>query len=286
MSISPLFSLLIANYNNATFLTDCLKSVYRQTYKNWEVIFVDDCSNDNSLQIINEHADKDERIKVFSNEINKGCGFTKARCIQLTSGEICGFLDPDDVLMPTALEIMVTKHFEYPTASLLYSRRFHCNKKMKIYDVSADDTGKFVSQLSTPLINHFCSFRKEIYKKTIGIDTYMKRAVDQDLYLKLEEKGDIVFISEVLYLYRHNTNSISLNTNEYKAQAWHIYANANACKRRGLSLDDYCDIIKPGNFKNLLFRLLFFFHGIREKNKCSKRLRAFSKVINHKIFLK
>jgi glycosyltransferase involved in cell wall biosynthesis len=272
--MSPLFSLLLANYNNSVFLADCLESVYRQTYKNWEVIFIDDCSSDNSLQIISDHASKDERIKVFSNGTNKGCGFTKARCIQLASGEICGFLDPDDALLPAALEIMVNKHSEYPAASLLYSRRFHCTKKIKIYDVSEDDTGKFVSQLSTPLINHFCSFKKEIYSKTTGIDTYMRRAVDQDLYLKLEEKGGIVFIPEVLYLYRHNVNSISLNTNEYKAQAWHIYANSNACKRRGLSLDDYCDIIKPGNFTQLLFRFLFFLHGIREKNKCSKRLRA------------
>lgn len=289
--MNPLFSILLANYNNSPFLTDCIKSIYKQTYNNWEVIFVDDCSNDNSLHIINEYADKDRRIKVFSNETNRGCGFTKARCAELASGEICGFLDPDDALLPAALETMVNKHSEYPAASLLYSRRFHCNEKLKIYDVSEDDTGKFVSQLSTPLINHFCSFKKQLYDKTSGIDTYMKRAVDQDLYLKLEEKGDVVFIPEALYLYRHNTNSISLDTNEYKAQAWHIYANSNACKRRGLSLDDYCDIIKQGNFKKLLFRILFFFHKIKENNKYSKRLRALSKEnsndlksIMHKIF--
>jgi glycosyltransferase involved in cell wall biosynthesis len=277
MNNSSFFSILLANYNNSPFLNNCLKSIYEQTYNNWEVIFVDDCSDDDSLQIANEYADKDKRIKVFSNEVNQGCGFTKARCVQLASGEICGFLDPDDALLPSALEIMVKKHSEYPAASLLYSRRFHCNKKMKIYDVSEDDTGRFVSQLSTPLINHFCSFKKKMYDQTGGIDPYMKRAVDQDLYLKLEEKGGVVFVPEVLYLYRHNANSISLDTNEYKAQAWHIYANSNACKRRGLSLDDYCEIIKPGNFRKLLFRVLFFFHGIRENNKSRKRLRSLLK---------
>jgi glycosyltransferase involved in cell wall biosynthesis len=274
MNNSSFFSILLANYNNSPFLNNCFKSIYEQTYNNWEVIFVDDCSNDDSLQIANEYADKDKRIKVFSNEVNQGCGFTKARCVQLASGEICGFLDPDDALLPSALEIMVKKHSEYPAASLLYSRRFHCNDKMKIYDVSEDDTGKFVSQLSTPLINHFCSFKKEMYDQTGGIDPYMKRAVDQDLYLKLEEKGSVVFVPDVLYLYRHNANSISLATNEYKAQAWHIYANSSACKRRGLSLDDYCEIIRPGNFRKLLFKVLFFVHGIRENNKSRKRLRA------------
>jgi glycosyltransferase involved in cell wall biosynthesis len=280
----PLFSILIANYNNSKFLDVCLESVYNQTYKNWEVIFVDDYSTDNSLEIINKYADKDKRIKIFSNEKNNGCGFTKAACVQFASGEICGFLDSDDALLPMALEIMIHKHFECPNAALIYSRRFHCNEKLKKCDVSEDNTGKFTSQISTPLINHFCSFKKEMYDKTTGIDPYMKRAVDQDLYLKLEERGDVVFLPEVLYLYRHNTNSISLDNNEYKAQAWHIYANSNACRRRGLSLDDYCDIIKPSNFKRLIFIILFFLHAIREKGKAKKRLRLLKENSGYGIF--
>jgi glycosyltransferase involved in cell wall biosynthesis len=263
MNSEPLFSLLLANYNNSSFLDDCLESVYKQTYTNWEIIFVDDCSTDNSLQIIKKYADKDARIKVFPNEKNSGCGFSKNRCVQLSSGELCGFLDSDDALMPAALEIMIKSHLENPHAALVCSRRFHCDVKLKIKGASNEETGKFVSQLATPLINHFASFKKEMYDKTSGIDAYMKRAVDQDLYLKLEEKGDIVFIPEVLYLYRHNYNSISLTDNEYKAQAWHIYANSNACKRRELSLDDYCDIIKPGKYIRIIRKFLPLLHRIR-----------------------
>jgi glycosyltransferase involved in cell wall biosynthesis len=263
MNSAPLFSLLLANYNNVLFLDDCLASIYKQSYTNWEVIFVDDCSTDNSLQIIKKHSDKDSRIKVFSNENNKGCGFTKARCVQLSTGEICGFLDTDDVLMPTALEIMIENHLVNHQAALICSRRFHCDAKLSIQGTSYEDTGKFISQLATPLINHFVSFKKKIYDQTTGIDTYMKRAVDQDLYLKLEEKGAVIFIPETLYLYRHNYNSISLTKNEYKAQAWHIYANSNACKRRGLSLDDYCDIIKPGKYIRIIRSLLPLLHRIR-----------------------
>ncbi|MDR2410563.1 MAG: glycosyltransferase family 2 protein, partial [Bacteroidales bacterium] len=192
MNKNPLFSILIANYNNSMFLVDCLESIYKQTYTNWEIVFVDDCSQDASLQIINDYAAKDNRIRIFSNETNKGCGFTKARCVQLASGEICGFLDSDDALLSNALEVMINKHLEFPDAALVYSRRFHCNKKLKTQDVSDDDNGKFISQLATPLINHFASFKKCAYDETNGIDSYMIRAVDQDLYLKLEEKGGII----------------------------------------------------------------------------------------------
>ena len=265
----PFFSLLLANYNNSQFISECLDSVYRQSYTNWEIIFVDDCSKDNSLEIINRHAVNDKRIIVTSNEQNKGCGFTKAKCVQLASGDFCGFLDTDDALMPNAIEIMVNKHIEYPNAALVYSRRFHCNSKLKIKNISNDDTNKFISQLATPLVNHFATFKKYLYDQTSGIDTYMKRAVDQDLYLKLEEKGNVVFIPEVLYLYRHNNNSISLNTNEYKAQAWHIYANGNACKRRDLSLDDYCSIIKPGKFISFMLK---FLKAVRRINYTIKKV--------------
>jgi glycosyltransferase involved in cell wall biosynthesis len=279
--MDTLFSILLANYNNSYFLDDCLKSIYRQTYKNWEVIFLDDCSTDNSLRIIEAYAKKDSRIKIFSNEINKGCGFTKARCVQLASGEICGFLDSDDALMPNALEVMVKTHLEKPRAALIYSRRFHCDERMSVFDVSEDDTGKFISQLVTPLINHFSSFKKIFYDKTGGIDTYMKRAVDQDLYLRLEEKGEVVFIPAALYLYRHNDNSISLNKNEYKAQAWHIYANSTACKRRRLSLDDYCDVIKPvkqAKIKELLFFFLATLHRIKYKFDSKRRLKLYGET--------
>jgi glycosyltransferase involved in cell wall biosynthesis len=274
MKANPLFSILLANYNNSEYLADCLKSVFQQTYENWEIIFVDDHSKDNSLQIINSYAVRDNRIKVFTNEANMGCGFTKAKCAELASGEICGFLDPDDALMPNALEIMANRHLEQPGAALVYSRRFHCDSKLKIKDVSEDDTGKFISHLATPLVNHFAAFKKRLYDETSGIDTRMKRAVDQDLYLKLEEKGEILFVSDALYFYRHNANSISLNRNEYKAQAWHIYANGNACARRNLSLDDYCDVIKPGKNKRFLLTALSVLHHIKYANKRRKRLRS------------
>jgi glycosyltransferase involved in cell wall biosynthesis len=273
MNTYPVFSVLIANYNNETFLDNCLASIYEQTYTNWEVIFVDDCSNDNFLQIIGKYTAKDDRIKVFVNETNKGCGFTKAKCIQLASGEICGFLDGDDALMPAALEIMVEKHLENPDASLIYSRRFHCDRKLTIRDVSDDDTGKFISQLATPLISHFATFKKNFYDKTDGIDIYMKRAVDQDLYLKMEEQGKIIFVPQALYLYRHSSNSISLNSNEYKAQAWHIYANSNACKRRLFSLDDYCDTLKLGKNKIFLLAAYSFLQNIKNSNKIRKKVR-------------
>jgi glycosyltransferase involved in cell wall biosynthesis len=282
----PLFSILIANYNNAAFLEECINSVFEQEYSNWEVIIVDDCSTDDSVKIIADYAEKDRRIRFFYNDANYGCGYTKNKCASLASGELCGFLDPDDALLPGALNTMINEHLNNPGAAIVSSRHFHCNEKMKVYDISVDGTkAQFISELETPwIINHFVSFKKQFYDQTEGIDPFMKRSVDTDLYLKLEERGNIVFIDKCLYLYRHNRNSISLHGNSYKTQAWHLYANSSACKRRNISFDDHCNIIKPSysKIKKKIKEILFFHRKAIELFRQKKRLYNYYHLMGKK----
>ena len=118
MTNQPLFSVLIANYNNGKYLMDAIESVRKQTYTNWEIILVDDSSTDNSHELYKE-LDQDERIHIFLNDQNRGCGYTKRRCAELANGEICGFFDPDDALLSEALEVMVGTHGKHPAASMI-----------------------------------------------------------------------------------------------------------------------------------------------------------------------
>lgn len=242
----PLFSVLIANYNNAKYLETCLKSILLQTYSQWEIVFVDDNSSDNSMEIINRYASECKKIKIFKNDKNYGTGFTKSRCASSASGEICGFVDPDDALMPDAIEIMIAEHQKYPDAALISSQNYDCDERMRPFKIQPKNQSNFVSMLETPhIVDHFVTFKNACYKKTCGIDPKMKRAIDMDLYLKLEEIGKIRFIQKPLYIYRRNANSISLGSNGYKATAWHVYAKIKTCDRRGLDFDQYCSILKP-----------------------------------------
>lgn len=266
--MNPLFSVLIANYNNSNYITECILSIQLQTYQNFEIIIVDDCSTDNSIEILNEIIKKDTRIKLFKNEINYGCGYTKAKCAEYAQGEICGYVDPDDKIVPTAIEKMVKKHISNPNISLIGSRRIFCDSNMNIIDIAKPITPRlrdFKNQLDTPFfITHFATFKKSCYLKTSGLDPYMKRGVDQDLYLKLEETGIVDFIDEPLYFYRNNNNSISLNKNYYKATSWHIYCVIEACKRRKLDFDNYCYLTKIKKNKQekiinfLIYPITFF----------------------------
>ncbi len=89
------FSILIAHYNNYDYFLDCYKSILAQTYKNFEVVIVDDCSTDDSLEKIRLLVSEDARFNIYRNETNKGVGFTKKTCVERTSGDVCAILDPD-----------------------------------------------------------------------------------------------------------------------------------------------------------------------------------------------
>lgn len=256
---NPLFSILIANYNNGKYLEDALRSVFAQTYIKWEIILVDDASTDNSQDIYKKYK-HDSRILIYYNDQNYGCGYTKHRCVELANGEICAFLDPDDALEITAIEETVKEHLKYPNASLIYTNYYICDKNLKILNQgSSHAIPNNLSYLDYGhwAICHFATFKKSLYNKTEGINNHFKKAIDQDLYLKLEEVGHIFFIPSISYYYRTNTGTnISLGKNNKAATLWHIVALINACKRRQLSIEDkilpyYETFIKIFNQKEL-----------------------------------
>lgn len=230
-----LFSVLIANYNNGKYLMDAVESVRQQTYENWEIILVDDASTDNSSAIYDE-LQKDPRIHIYKNDINRGCGYTKRRCAELANGELCGFLDPDDALVNNALELMVKVHSEYLHVSLVGSCYWVCDENMnKLWQSQQRKIEKgqsWLTGINHPPI-HFSSYKKLFYHLTDGIDGDIKRAVDLDLYLKLEEVGNLLFLPDVTYFYRQHTNQISTK-GDIISLYWQCYVITTACKRRGL----------------------------------------------------
>lgn len=244
--IHPLFSVLIANYNNGRFLQQAIESVLAQTYRNWEVIIVDDASSDNSFDIYDKY--KDDNRFIFSfNEKNEGCGYTKRRCVELANGEICGFLDPDDALTVNALEIMIGEHLAHPSASLIHSDHYECDEKLTIISTYR---GEQIPPNDCFLrfqhgVSHFATFKRELYTQTIGINPCMTCAVDMDLYYLLDEVGSFVYTPNILYYYRTGTGlNISLGENRYKAFAWDTISQYNAALRRKWDIDKvFCPIV-------------------------------------------
>lgn len=236
-----IFSILIAQYNNGQYFKDCYDSIIAQSHKNWEVIIVDDCSTDDSVDLMRNVIGNDPRFIIEVFKENKGCGAAKRRCAELAIGDLCAFLDPDDAITPEALQEMVSAHEKYPDHALVYSKPFTCDHLLQVVDerkskqVLNDDPYFF------NLEGHvfaFISYKNAFYKKTVGIDSYLQRAVDQDLVFKLYEVGPFHFLDKTLYKYRIHANGISTNNNKDKAYFWHWVAIIDAAKRRNINIEN------------------------------------------------
>lgn len=230
-----LFSVLIANYNNSQYLDTAIRSVLRQTYTNWEIILVDDGSTDNFIEVAKPFA-SDRRIRIYRNEKNSGCGHTKRKCAGYATGELMAFLDPDDALEADALHTMTDAHRQNPQASLIHSTHYICDehlncKRIAEYPRALPAHTPYLL-LGDGSIHHFAVFKKSCYHKTDGISVDNKKAVDQDLYYKLEETGEVIFVDQPLYYYRIHANSISTTGKEAEAAIWHFSVIQEACLRR------------------------------------------------------
>lgn len=101
---NPLVSIIIPTFNSEKFIPEVIKSIQNQTYTNWEMIIVDDCSSDKTVSIISNFAQFDIRIKLFVLEKNSGTGVARNKALSEAKGRFISFLDSDDLWKPKKLE--------------------------------------------------------------------------------------------------------------------------------------------------------------------------------------
>lgn len=102
----PLISIITPVYNAENYIRDCINSVQSQSYQNWELILVDDCSTDTSIEIINEYLN-DNRIKLIKNSINLGAPYSRNKGIESSKGDYVAFIDSDDIWDHNKLSIQL-----------------------------------------------------------------------------------------------------------------------------------------------------------------------------------
>lgn len=204
---SGLVSIIMPNYNGAKYLRETIESVIKQTYSNWEIIFVDDCSIDESLDVIKKFGD--ERIKIYKNDINRGAAYSRNYAVQQAKGRWIAYLDSDDLWTDKKLE----KQIEF----MIYNNyKFSCSKYQEI-----DDNGSVLSVISAPLK---ITRSKLLCWDWIGCLTVMydaraigkvetsverKERDDYAVLLQIAKRADCYFLDELLASYRIHTNSLS-----------------------------------------------------------------------------
>ena len=106
-----MISIIVTCYNLEKYIKDCIKSILNQTYRDFELIIIDDCSTDNSVNIIKTFTDN--RIRLFINKINIGAGLSRRKGIRKCLGEYVSFIDGDDYVSPIFVETLYNNIVKY-----------------------------------------------------------------------------------------------------------------------------------------------------------------------------
>lgn len=220
-----LVSVIMPNYNGAKGLSEAIKSVLAQSYKNLELIVADDCSVDNSLDVARSFSD--ERITVFCNEKNEGAAFTRNAAIKKARGKWLAFLDGDDVWnenkLLLQLEFMQSKGAAFSFTDYYVQAAGENAPKLYSPEKSEYDYKTLLKHnavgCSTVVLN----------REALG-EVYMpEEAVlreDFACWLKILKTGKRAFkLSEPLTTYRLSGGSVSANKLKMAKYQWNVYKN-------------------------------------------------------------
>lgn len=210
--MSSLVSIITPNYNCACFIAQTINSVLSQTYKNWEMLIVDDCSTDGSYEIALEYAAKDVRIKVFRNERNSGAAISRNKAIKESKGEYLAFLDSDDLWAPEKLERQL-KFMQENNCDFSFTEYEHIDENGK----SLHKKAKVIKKIGYKnyFLHCWTGCLTVVYKQDVNCKIYgpnVKNNNDYALFLEVLKSGaKAMGLKECLAFYRIHTGSISRN---------------------------------------------------------------------------
>ncbi len=128
------FSIIIPVYNVKYYIGECLESILSQSYKDLEVICIDDCSTDDSWAILVSYSQSDARVRIYKNDYNQGLSITRNRGIDLAVGEYIWFIDSDDYIMPDALNVL-SEAIDLWRTDAVYFGLYTMSENKIIYDI-------------------------------------------------------------------------------------------------------------------------------------------------------
>ncbi len=221
--LEDLVSIVMPAYNCADFLGITLDSVIKQTYRNWELIVVDDCSADKTAELVQDYMAKDERIKYHKLEKNSGAAVARNTAVELARGKHMAFLDSDDVWFPEKL----TKQISFMEKN---NYLFTCTSYTKI-DEYGKDLGRTIGVRKQS--NYDDILKKNpgnstvIYNsKVIGKVTIpdIRKRNDYVMWLSVVKKAKTLYgIEEPLASHRIRSGSLSKKKTNLVGYHWKVY---------------------------------------------------------------
>lgn len=222
-----LISIITPSFNSENLIQETYNHIVNQNYDCWEWIVTDDGSSDKTLDILNNLAKDDNRIRVFQNNKNSGAAVSRNNSLSKSKGDFIAFIDSDDLWLPGKLEKQIT-----------FMLNNDIDFSFTAYELINENGDSIDKKVDTHLTNPV-SYEDMLRKKaTLGCSTVMLRrsafdditmplirtGQDYGLWLKLLKTGSLAYpMLEVLTQYRILPNSISRNKLKKSKRQWQIY---------------------------------------------------------------
>lgn len=220
----PLVSIITPMFNSEKFISETIQSVQQQTYTNWEMILVDDCSTDQTRLLVEKFSKNDNRIKLHQLKTNSGPAKARNKGIEIAYGKYLTFLDADDLWFPDFIENSIL-HINTSGIHFVFSSYRRSDEKLNfIYsDFIVPKKVTYTDILKTNSISCLTAFIDiEILGKKSMPDIYKR----QDMGLWLQYLKEIPFaqgIQEPKAIYRIRANSLSRNKTNLLKYQWQFY---------------------------------------------------------------
>ena len=218
--MAGLVSIIMPSYNTASFIAESIQSVLEQSYKDWELIIVDDCSPDNTDDVVKPYL-SDKRIRYLKNEKNSGAAVSRNRALREAKGKWIAFLDSDDLWMPEKLQKQV-RFMEKNGYHFSYTNYAEIDTEDKRNGISV--TGP--KRITKRGMYNYCwpGCLTVMYDaETIGLIQIadIKKNNDYAMWLNVCQKADCYLLDEELALYRRGRAG-SVSTHSIKTMiGWH-----------------------------------------------------------------
>ena len=222
----PLVSIITPSFNSEKFIAQTIQSVQNQTYQNWEMIIVDDCSSDQTVSIIEQFVTNDGRVRLFQLDINSGTGIARDMALSKAKGQYIAFLDADDLWKPIKLEKQID-----------FLKQHNLPFTFSFYDCIDEEGNTLNKRVEAPIYLSyrqlfFCNYVGNLtgiyevkYFGKIAISSTRKRQ-DWMLWLTILKKVKYAKpVPESLALYRIRDNSLSASKIDLVKHNFAVYRN-------------------------------------------------------------
>jgi glycosyltransferase involved in cell wall biosynthesis len=221
-TVNPLVSVIVPNYNHAKYLNARIDGILGQTYQDYELIILDDCSSDTSRNIIESYRNNPKVSAIVYNQVNSGSTFKQwNKGVALAKGQYIWIAESDDGCKPEFLEKAVEKMEAYPSAGIVYAQSIEADELTESHFLSFHDHPMFSNSFSDSYFNKGRDeiaqklvyentipnasgvlFKKTVYDACGGADEKMKLGGDWMIWIKMLLVSDIYFIAEPLNYFR------------------------------------------------------------------------------------